>query len=505
MLSGSFTLRPPLAQHLPAQYALAHNGCVGAFLASSGNECALFVFEGNPSGVPFPAYRTGCLSESEYQTLKSQVTNWKKQALIIEWRLLPELTLEISRNHHASCGLYAVRKLDTIYLHWDPVQLYGLLEGSEILDRDQCAAFLSCRWHYGPDTLFKDIKFIPERCRLTLKEHDFYVTRPPAISALTPRPLKGNADPTAMLRQLLMDDISAYDLEGVVCSELSSGLDTTIIASVLAETIAPKSLLTIGYLPMGEDRSLLQKRRSEAVDRLHARDFCPPIESHYPSAFDPHKKHWPYEAPSVFEKEAAGATIAAAGGQIVFSGIGGDELCNLTAQEEDYSPSPAKTKAVDTLLPDQVYRRMQRHELPCWPTGLVPESGHDVANSISFAYLRHGVWYAHPFNSSELQTFAHFLPVEWRRNRKLSRDILRRYGYSDFFLQQTPKESLSASLDNLILGLPNLESFFENSLLASEGLIDLNKTGRALQLLATTRDDDAGLYLICWLFLWKRA
>lgn len=477
MLSGCFHLNDCLAPPFPLPYAVAHKQCVGSFVVRTDKEWAIIAFEGNAALVPFPAYHEDILTEFEYQLLKKQVMAWSKQALLIEFHQRPYASIEISRNHQASCGLFIVRKRHALYVHWDPVALYQHLEGPDILDKDQCAAFLSCRWHYGADTLFKAIKQLPERGCLRLTEHDLTIARPPALGAFEPKRLKADANPAHMLRHLLAEEIKAYNVSLPLCAELSSGLDTALVAQVLSQLVSSEHLLTIGYLPMGTDRAVIQQRRSETVRLLGCRDHCPPIESYFMAGYDQSQKYWPYQAPSLFEKSGAAAKISAAGGQIVFSGIGGDELCTLTDEEQRLYKSPTLPsnleESLETLLPDDAYHRMQQREVEAWPVGLVPESGHDVAQTIGFAYLRQGVWYAHPLNSVALQSFAHFLPVEWRQGRRLSREALRLCGFSEGFLAQNPKESLSASLDHFILGWPDLESFFAKSLIVQEGLVDL--------------------------------
>ena len=203
--------------------------------ATHENGWSIFVFEGNPKVIPFSEYKQGLLSEYDYQLLKKQVLAWTKQSLVIEFIKNPYVSIQISRNHHASCGLFVIKKDTSLYLHWDPVELYQYLEGTDILDKNRCAAFLTCRWHYGVETLFKDIKQLPERVVLSLSEKGLSITRPPHLAPLGAKPLKAGADPVSMLHHLVAEEIKGYALPSPYAAELSSGLDTALVAHNLTK------------------------------------------------------------------------------------------------------------------------------------------------------------------------------------------------------------------------------------------------------------------------------
>ena len=506
MLSGELPLSLVEGAGVPL-VQLAHTVHVSALTLRTPGRLALLICEGGWGNLDAAALAQE-IPAALYDQLKTQILARDRQVVVLEWQRHPTAQLDIMRNHQAGCGLYVVVRKDRVYIHWDPVALYDCLDGPVRLDHDQCLAFLSCSWNYDNATVFRDIQCLPQRAHLRLTPQDVQWLRPSAVAVGSSVELCDGADPVATLCQMVQADIADYCSVrgGRLACELSSGLDSALVASLAAQQLAPGQMVTCGYIPLGADRAVIAARRAEAVARLQAQDYGQPIEQTFPALNEisrqSARRYWPYEAPSLFEKEATARRLAALGVNIVLSGIGGDELCLLTREEkqaEFTSPQPGPVRGQDAdfsgLLPARLQRRAATLDIPAWPAGLVPQSAHDVAASLSFAWLRAGIWYAHPLSHASLQSFAHFLPVQWRRDRALSRAALRRFSYSEAYLAQSPKESLSESLDVNLRRYPDLPGYFASSHLLAEGLIDLSQVERACGLLAQGAGERAGLFL----------
>jgi asparagine synthase (glutamine-hydrolysing) len=409
---------------------------------------------------------------SDLSDFAHKLDQWPRQALLLHWPATTAGTLIIRRNASGQCPLYVTRSSENLWFDWDPCGLYPYLDQDNLICLEHCAAFLDCNWSYGPKTLFKDIVMLPERCtmRANINQTDMEIFAPDNIAPIDPLPLKNNADVVEAFLNLLQSETNQWpEIPGHTACELSSGLDTCLTAHLLKQKTGGR-FLTAGYLPIGNDRAMIAARRDLSVKALGVDDICVPIEKLFSLAFDPSSPtpYWPYQAPTGFEKQASAKTLKVRGIDIIFSGIGGDELCMLTDHERKSLAAGPKHASSwrDSERISLLHPRLQKFanaDPKRWPDGLVPHSAHDVANSIAPIYLRYGLWYAHPLASPTLQTFAHALPLEWRLDRRLSRECLRRLGMDEEFLRQTPKESLAPSLDHLLTDDRLFDSLFKQA------------------------------------------
>lgn len=481
MLSGHVELARPLVD---TDLRAAHPHCIESHaLRLPGREVLIFVERDRNR----PLVSLCEALKDEPSRLHDAIAQWPMQSHWIErTKGAHGTTLEVQRNCEASCPVYALHKRGSLYLHWDPVELYPHLDGSRLLDQAQCIALLQCRWSYDCATVFKDIFMLPERARLKLDATGMTVLRPPALAAPTPRPLKAGADAAARLCQLVEQATARWPVSGqATCAELSSGLDTTLVVHALARTLAPERLKTFGYVPTNANATLIAARRQETIEQTGAEDYSPALESDLDSIAtgSASGRIWPYHPPTLANRNPLASRMKEHGINIVFSGVGGDELCELSESEqaEESASRSFKRNDIDALpftvlTPDSLG---EPPDVPSWPAGLVPQSAHEMANWLSSVYLRNGIWYAHPLALSEIQAFAHFLPAEWRRNRRLSREALRHLGMSEFFIRQEPKESSGQSIGTSLTGPKIMDVVFKDSLLASEGLLDMDKFRQA--------------------------
>jgi asparagine synthase (glutamine-hydrolysing) len=122
-------------------------------------------------------------------------------------------------------------------------------------------------------------------------------------------------------------------------------------------------------------------------------------------------------------------TAAADGVRVLFTGIGGDELC--------YPRSPRSRRSLtgtgpvpDFLTPAAVAasREVDRVVEPA-PAGAAMASVVQAAAVSSSCYLRHGIWPVHPLSAPELVELCARLPAAWRWDRRLSRLLLTQHGF----------------------------------------------------------------------------
>ncbi len=504
MLSGSISLARGLERdRIFSSLSLAHTEGTDSQTYSFPQQHVLLIVEKNKNQSLLDIWKNRKPTFSDVRLLFER---WPLQAILIvaEFHHTGETSLRLQRNASATCPLYAYWKSGTLHLHWDGGQLYPLVPSLDQLETDICRAFLCGDNFYQEHTPFKNMTRLLDRATLDVTlEKGVLLRRPPSIAALRAKELVASADPVQALQGLLDAAIARWSLtaENTFC-ELSSGLDTTLIAHILAQRFYPYSLKTCGYLPLGSEAPLIDVRRKETVMRLKSMDTCPVISDYFDHAFTwtKHNPFWLYDAPTSFDKIQSAKRMREQGGLFVFSGIGGDELCELSEQERSqesvsrrFRRTQKERQSSESLLKDT----KNVPSLVPWPTGLVPESVHDVAQSIAPLYLRQGLWYAHPLALPEIQIFSHFLPVEWRRGRKISRESLKRFGVSDSFLKQEPKESLSASLDSLLKDQSLYQRLFRQSVLLDLNIIDGDKLNNAYRVFVEGRAHPQ----ICFLLL----
>lgn len=486
----------------------AHPAHIGLVRVGSSSGLSCFIYEKNRTDDPFKAYEGQILSPEEDMRLKKCLLEWPLQSILITCDAGDQPCINILRNVNASCPLYVFHQGTTLFLHWDPVELYPLLNKTDMLDRLECIRFLNGQWDYGYQTVFKNIFLLPERSQAFFSPSGFRMMPPPEIAGFEAGVLKQGVDPIGRFYDLLCQAILRWSFASdKVFTELSSGLDSSLVTYALAQIASTHPLHTFGYSPLGNDREAILNRRAETVQKLKTQDHCLPMEDFFSAAFSPHEQHWPYQAPTAFEKTRFAKIIAHNGGDLVFTGVGGDELCMLSQSEKALFQKPNYVKKspashVSTLVPDSLIALTSKQAQPSvWPVGLVPASCADIGNSTAVHYLRQGVWQAHPLASVEIQSFAHFLPIEWRRDRYLSRAILERLGASSSFLRQDPKENLTASLDALVLHGDFIKAIFSESYLVDIGLLDPTKIAWAIEALKAQRDSRAGFLLLLALSL----
>jgi len=417
--------------------------------------------------------------KGQAKAIREWAAQYGLQSLLIERPSLQRPTLRMTRNMQATCPLYALLKKGVLHLRWDPTALYDYLEGPNILDRDQCLGFLDGQWAYDSATIFRDIVLLPERAVLEVEPGTLNIIRPPALAVPQPQPLAVGANPVEILHAGLEQVIRRWPLVAhrTAC-ELSSGLDTTLVALVTAGLLPPHTLKTLGYF--SEDTApAIWQRRNETLHKIQARDYCTPHSRSFDfSSLARGERFWPYLTGLNHQADVSIRQLAADGVRLVFSGVGGDELSALSQQEHSAGGATHSFGRVVTeagfasLLPNSV---VAPDDMPAWPQGLVAASVQEMANLTAPAYLQNGIWYAHPLGQSELQVFAHFLPVDWRRDRHISRAVLSHLGMSDFFIRQDPRETSLPDMNRVLAEEAMLDALFRDSILVSEGLLDLAK------------------------------
>jgi len=446
------------------------------------------------------------VSQKKYEELKKEILEWSLQSVIIE-QFKTDGHIEIIRNHQDTCSLFLFPKGTVLYLHWDPIELYRHLDVSDLLDIKGAITFLELLERRRETTVFKGVFRLLERGRAVFENDNFDIIRPPHIDPPEAVPLKDGADPIAMFHDLIRQSIARWPIDpDKVSSILSSGLDTTIAAYLLQEQIAPDKLPTLGYCGIDKDREAIRDMRIETLGHIDCDDYYPNVEDKINEAYSLRTNMWwPEQSEVDFAEYMLARKMQSLGITFTTTGMGGDELGMLTDKEREViALRPKKDMAPGDENEEyhgfSLISKNLKSEIPeqgelAWPDGYAAESVSDMANGVSFLYLRHGIWCAHPLAAVELQIFSKFLPVEWRRNRRISRDALTRLGWSENFTKQLPKESLIGTLDEMILSV-DWDNIFKDSILCDLGIVDKEKLLESIDIVKRTFNGNVAIKLM---------
>jgi hypothetical protein len=486
----------------------AHSGCVEIGTIETPLFRVCFIVEKDALQTSVAKRCWGqTLTPPQYEVLKKEILDWSLQSIVIE-QSRADGTITVTRNHHATCPLYLFPKGKTLYFHWDAVELYPHLNQSDLLDIKATIACLELLERYREKTVFKNLFRLLERGQAVFDAEGLRIIRPPHIEPPEPVALKDDADPIAVFHDMLRKNISRWGVDSDhIGAILSSGLDTTIVAHLLQEQIKSRKIPSYGYHMLDAQQEAIKAMRMETVQRLGLNDYYPPIkESSLPDAysFKNGEKWWPEQTQTVFAEQLLTQQMQKDGITLAFTGIGGDELCMLSAKELiAMKLSARRTMPGDegeydgfSLISKKFVSQTPAVGELAWPNGYMGYSVPEMANSVGVFYLRKGIWFANPLASADLHLFTKFLPAEWRRRRRLSREALTRLGYSDNFTKQQPKEDLETTMVALLTQTDWEKIFRTQSALCDFGLIERNRLFEAVDIFKNTHNANVGIKIM---------
>lgn len=427
------------------------------------------------------------------------------------------------------CGAWGTAPLHLIaddqvlHGHWDVSELYSVLPSRSFDARGVCAILGGEGLPYGPRTIFPGLYLLPERaqaCWQPAVRGDVEIRVPPAVPRLLARKTRRDADVSGAFLDVVGQSIARWlapDGAPVFC-ELSGGLDSALVACLASGMRRPTFSLGIG-LPGNMGRAQA-RRRSEVIAFASLVDTTVPIRDHLPFSDRTSRYRNRRSAPGhEFYGEAFESLIASAagrGGDLILTGIGGDELCSLSRAEWDAARSGREPQgnAPAGTLPDFIVPtvaddfRASPGSMDVWPRGYVARSVLEANLSGNPLYLRRGCWPANPLASPVVRRFTEFLPVSWRVDRAIERRALRRLGLSSRVSRPRSRETFAPVMTSCLRRAARrwLIDLFAESRLAAMGIVDGPALARAyLAFCQGVRDDDLAFYSAASLELAARA
>lgn len=409
------------------------------------------------------------------------------------------LITEHAVNMHAGAWgiapVYVLKADDILWGHWDPSELYRHTR-TKTLDQELTAHFLikhGC--DYSRRTLFPEIQLLTERSRTQWAFRDGHageveIEYPPAAEVWRPRALKSGADVLGTFRDILSASMKRWvvDEADPVSAELSSGLDTGMVAA-LAAGLTSRPVQTYGLVMPGEPGRLQQERRNELIERFGLVDR-PVMAEDYPPLSSGNRLRESRIVPGhefYYEAFEAMLKIASAHGTTkLFSGNGGDELVSPFANE--WSEEQRELRRRDVLaeradvpqfLTDRTYESFRDtvYTIDRAPRAAMSVSALTSAYAAAPLYLGNGIWPINPLCTPELVRFCRSLPSEWRAARSLQRKFMIYLGCSEAFAYPKSTETFIpvAQLAIRQKARPLFQELFEKSRLAEMGFVSREK------------------------------
>ncbi|WP_157594509.1 asparagine synthase-related protein [Streptosporangium amethystogenes] len=317
-----------------------------------------------------------------------------------------------------------------IHASWDLNDLRGRTP-SDRLNEVEVARLLALWLRYTPATFLDDVVRLTERATLTIEHSRFHLLFPDDGVHYTPREVQPDADVIAAFDQLLSEAIEhrVYDPDAVLV-EVSGGADSAQVALSLTAR-HPGRLTAAGMLLPGLIGKQQAYRRDALITGRFAQDVTvaalPPM--HPKGIRATRQTVSPYEEPYT-EATTAMLHAAAAGRQAtVWSGIGGDEMLALSSSERERLPI-GHGRDVNGWLSNKTVALLETAD-----EGLPPVSVVNEMTLLAFGYrapmmLRANCWPMHLLADPALIRFGEWLPVQWRRGKRLARARLERAGFA---------------------------------------------------------------------------
>lgn len=444
--------------------------------------------EPRPDGAPSVTHCGEGLLDREFAALRSWPLDFHE--LLIE-RRDGGVEVRLRCGRWGTAPVYLTARGGTLRVDWDVTRLYPHVRSSA-LDPAGAALYLLALAHpYSRRTIFPDVSMLTERATAAWKPPSAHV----AVAYPRPEPqaragrVERGTRVVAAFREILSASMRGRlaSPDDTVAVELSGGIDSSIVAATAAG-IAPGRVRSYGLLMPGRPGGHQRARRAEVVRRFRLRDDARPCADDPPFNRRGRRVRELAAVPwSEFYEEALGGMLGRAatdGARLIFTGLGGDELCSSQPGEVDEEEEEA-TEAADSgaaAYPPFATARLRQAFADGEaladeaPQALLDTSSLESVAAVARLHLASGVWPAHPYCTPELVEFCRRLPAGWRRERVVQRKVLAALGCSPKVAYAKPQhlETFNDVMEGALRHASSrvIAGLFRDSRLAEQGLVD---------------------------------
>jgi asparagine synthase (glutamine-hydrolysing) len=406
-----------------------------------------------------------------------------------------------------SVPVYCHALNDHVIVSWD---FSDFATAPLTIDPEIASHRLALNTVYSARQLCAGVNLLTERASFHVEPGRASYRYPAPAPDTAPSSLPAGSDALTMFGERLQQVVSARPVTASRMSfELSGGMDSATVASAMASRHEP--MASLGILLDGDVRAPQVQRRQLIAQRLHLSDETIDI-ARFPPSLDlqPHPDrakalHWEYyqEACATLWDSARNQ-----GRNVLFTGVGGDELfpayADETQERRDDQPNHAIEShhhAEQLLTPRALNaaRTLRTFDAPASPVPATSLLTHACRGPDQ---LRHGQWPVNPLSDPGLVALCHRLPRASRHGREVMRQYLQSRLGSEVFPHGYTKETFSQVLPTLISRqVETVASQLRECALADLGLVDQRAALKLLHTVAETRAEAPMSALASFLWL----
>ncbi len=388
-----------------------------------------------------------------------------------------------------SAPVYCRATDEKVLVSWD---FADFLAEKLPIDFEAASCSLALEQVYSARQICVGVHLLTERATFYLEPGRAEYRYPAAFEVPEPTRRGEDVDVVAAFGQLLQRSIAMRPITADrIAAELSGGMDSATVACVLAELYGP--VASQGVLVTGENRLPQIERRRKIAARLGLLDETVDIDALPPSLdLRPGARKEYVNTEYYLEAfEALWGAAHAQGRDLMFTGLGGDELFMGSggAGQGVAADAPMLTEPQRygrrLLTPRALSAARSLHAFDA-PAGPVPSVMASVSKSHHL--LRHGMWPVHPLSDPNLMIFCYQLPSQYRRRRDTMRQYLQACLGQEIFPHDYAKETFAQVFPGLIAKQKAaIAAQLRECALADLGLIDRDAALALLDEVALTQ------------------
>jgi len=446
-------------------------------------------------GVLFGYIDPNCLgvinTVSNYKELRHEIGRLRQQSaeFLIGVIRPHSSSFELYRDVHCNLPLFFYHKR-AVFLadnHFENIVTHP--EFKVEINEPILGAFLAGITYYTNETVFSHLKILTERSALALKPTSRVSLRLPRSAQPTRTRRRSNlASFAKVLGKTVRKRSQAVTKFAKVGVELSGGLDSSTVAGIVSTNLQnPLQCYSIEFL--GDGATTLRRKLLRLVERFPLKSHLVKLGNRYPLIKQAKVMRPKFYKSEIYENIIAKlAQMAKAHGvEVIFTGIGGDELFSIDQGERNNFRGEAYlSKAASKPLPafctekcPQAVQELATSPTP-FPLPLLPHSVHGAHLATNNIFILKGVWPIAPLAEPKLVRYCRGLPKEYR----FKKEILRRYqatkNYPVEVFRPVVNENFQQIFDEAfnVKAADFLRKLFERSILGRLGWLDKQKLVR---------------------------